>query len=142
MRLFWERVLAAGSDPVEAVEKLAVDLGVLDRAPRSGPKVLTSAASKLMWFAGRDDVCIYDTRAVDALREASGWADHISVSYGDFFSSWHKAFDRYRDRIQAATKEFEVKNVYEWSAVPEKSESYGRILSVPHPMPQVSMHTL
>lgn len=120
---FWGKVLvvvraAAAQDPSVMVPKVAQKLGVLGQAAqRQQPQVLTSAASKLMWFAGNTATRIYDTQAVDALRPAGGWRRHASIPYSDFHAVWTREFLSLEPRIVEVIAGGLAGGLLDWSSV-------------------------
>lgn len=84
-------------DAVRKVESLA------DKFKSAFGKRNVSAASKLLWLAGRADFVIYDQRALDALKAYFG-AKIPTRNYEKYEQAWRSEFDEHDDLIRRAAK--------------------------------------
>jgi hypothetical protein len=130
---FWEEVLllitAAPEDDCTAVEELAAALGQHGRSKKGKSKVLRSAASKLLWFAGRYQIRIYDGQALAAL----GWGPNKRVPYHQFQSAWNAAAQLHAKGLDLAVAQLQnsMQTPINWSAVrPDQETAAGQVMTM------------
>ncbi len=114
------------SDPLVADPDLADDLGNWAKSSNGELQVLTSAASKLLWFVGNQHVRIYDRQAVAALRGClpteTKWPWQTAVLYPDFQMQWNASFEEVKLQIKDIITKFEREELLSWSSLDSKSD--------------------
>ena len=120
------------NDATKTVAILADSLGkVFPGKDKSAKPTLLSAASKFLWFSGRYDIRIYDSRATLALNawckehratDRRGW--RVDGSYSDFAKEWGRMYETFKRSIGTVVNELEL--AMHWSLVPGNDQDSAR----------------
>jgi len=116
---------APRSNVDETVTDLADKLGKIFPGKANGADpTLLSAATKFLWFSGRDDIRIYDRRAIRALNswckanrrpDRRGW--RVDDSYPVFAEEWGRMYKAHEAAIRGAI--IRLEDAFHWSLLPQ-----------------------
>jgi hypothetical protein len=123
-------------DMAGSVWALANSIGELfprtvQKGPRKGTQIKTtqlSAATKFLWFAGHDNVRIFDTQAYAALYGKERLGLLTEAVYDAFLGEWQRQYELATKDLDDAIHAFDEPEMFEWTVIPR--EDYDKVRTI------------